>query len=364
MRLLAGILAGQAFDSVLTGESQLLRRPMRRITDPLRKMGAAVLDTDGHGPLEIRGQGTLRGLVHVLTVASAQVKSALLLAGLYADGPVEVHLPGPARDHTERMLAAQVEPRHAGQAFLTYDGESARLDPSAISRLRPLSCSIPGDFSSAAFILGAALCLPGSEVTVTGVGVNETRTGFLDVLRSMGADVVVRNTAEQGGEPVSDITVRGSCLRATAVGRTAASLQTAPGQETAEVGSDTVVRMIDEFPILAVVATQASGTTVVRDAAELRVKETDRIASVVDELRKLGAVIEPREDGFVVEGPATLRGAKVDSQGDHRLGMALVIAGLVAQGETTVLGAERIADSFPGFVETMSRLGAVIDERE
>jgi 3-phosphoshikimate 1-carboxyvinyltransferase len=205
---------------------------------------------------------------------------------------------------------------------------------------------VPGDFSSAAFIVAAGLCIPGSELTVTGAGVNATRTGLLDVLWSMGADVALSNPREQSGEPVADITVRASSLGA------------------AVVEGDTVVRMIDEFPILAVIATQASGATLIRDAAELRVKESDRIGSVVDELRKLGASIEPRTDGFVVEGPTSLRGAVVDSHGDHRLGMALAIAGLVAKGETTVLGAERIADSFPGFVGTMRRLGAAIDERD
>ncbi len=346
MRLLSGILVGQAFDSVLTGEPQLLRRPMRRITDPLRQMGAAVSDTDGHGPLRIQGQVTLHGLRHVLPIASAQVKSALLLAGLYADSPTEVLLPGPARDHTERMLLAQAEVFQSGPAFLTYDGVAARLDPSAFGHLRPLSCSVPGDFSSSTFILAAGLCLPGSTVTVTGVGVNPTRTGLADVLLSMGAELVFENTRVQGGEPVADIMVRASALKSTVV------------------EGATVVRMIDEFPILAVVATQASGTTIIRDAAELRVKESDRIASVVDELRKLGAVIEPRDDGFVVEGPTALHGAVVDSQGDHRLGMALVVAGLIARNETTVLGAERMADSFPGFVATLRRLGAVIDEHE
>jgi len=343
MRLLAGILAGQSFDSVLTGEAQLLRRPMRRVTDPLRKMGAAISDTDGHGPLNIRGRGSLHGSTHDLAVASAQVKSAILLAGLYAEGAVTVRLPGPARDHTERMLLAQVEPGYEGQEFLTYDAVSARLDPSAISRILPLVCTVPGDFSSAAFLMAAGACVPGAEVKVTGVGTNLTRTGFLDVLRWMGADVALAEAHEQGGEPLADVTVRGSGLKGVTV------------------GGDVVVRMIDEFPILAVVATQAAGRTVVRDAAELRVKESDRIASVVGELRKLGAAIEPRDDGFVVEGPTTLRGAEVDSLGDHRLGMALVIAGLVAQGDTIVHGAERMSDSFPGFVKTMRVLGASID---
>ncbi len=355
MRLLAGILAGQSFDSELTGESQLLRRPMRRITEPLRRMGADIADTDGHAPLMIRGHGRLEGSDHILPVASAQVKSSILLAGLYADGPVSVRLPGPARDHTERMLEAQIvrklpslqwKDRAGWDAAVAYDAVTARLDSGAIDHLQALTWVVPGDFSSAAFLLAAALCIPGAEVTLLGVGVNQTRIGLLEVLLSMEADVSLHNRREQGGEPVADLTTRASGLMAT------------------EVSGDTVVRMIDEFPILAVLATQAEGTTVVRDAAELRVKETDRIASVVTELRKLGAEIEPRPDGFVVEGPTQLQGAEVDSQGDHRLGMALVVAGLIARGQTKVTGADCIPDSFPGFTETMAMLGAEMHRGE
>lgn len=340
MRLLAGILAGQTFDSVLTGDRQLLRRPMRRITQPLSAMGAMIEDIDGHGPLVIHGQGELHGSEHVLAVASAQVKSAILLGGLYADGPVTVQLPGPARDHTERMVAAQVEYLAGGPSPLTYDMCAARLDPAGIRRLRSINRVVPGDISSSAFLIAAALMLPGSEVTIVGVGVNETRTGLLDVLHEMGADLELENRREQGGEPIADIRIRASAIR------------------SAEVQGDTVVRMIDEFPILAVLATQAEGTTVVRDAAELRVKETDRIATVAVELSKMGASIEPRPDGFVVNGPTQLAGREVDSHGDHRLGMALAIAGLVANGKTTVLGAECIPDSFPGFAEALNSLGA------
>lgn len=341
MRLMAGLLAGQAFDTLLTGDLQLLRRPMRRITEPLRKMGAEIADTEGCGPLTIRGGRQLRGGDHRLAIASAQVKSAILLAGLYAGGPVNVVLPGPARDHTERMLNAHIVSRPGAPGALCYDALTARLDPRAVDHLRPLVWEIPGDFSSAAFLIAAALAgSPG--VTVEGVGVNPTRTGLLDVLRVMGADVTLSRSREQGGEPVADVTARVSSLVA------------------AEVGGDTVVRMIDEFPIFALLATQASGTTVVRDAAELRVKETDRIMSVVRELRKLGARIEARPDGFVVEGPTQLEGADVAGQGDHRLAMTLAIAGLIARGETRVSGAECIPDSFPGFAETLIALGAEV----
>jgi len=341
MRLLAGILAGQRFDCTLTGDAQLLRRPMRRVVDPLRQMGAEIADSDGHGPLIVRGR-PLRGCDHALPIASAQVKSALLLAGLYADGPTTVRQPGPARDHTERMLRAQIALRAPHTAALTCAAGAWTLDPAAIDHLGPLDLTVPGDISSAAFPLAAAALLPGSEVTITGVGVNPTRTGLLDVLRAMGAEVVVENEREQGGEPVADVTVRGAPLKSV------------------EISGDTVVRMIDEFPALAVAATQARGVTVVRDARELRVKETDRIAAVVAELQALDARITPLPDGFVVEGPTVLRGAVVGSHGDHRLAMALAVAGLIAQGETRIEGAECIPDSFPGFVGVMQRLGAVI----
>jgi 3-phosphoshikimate 1-carboxyvinyltransferase len=342
MRMLSGLMAGQAFTSVLTGEAQLRRRPMERVAAPLRQMGAHVETTDGHAPLTVRG-GRLHGIDLSLPIASAQVKSALLLAGLYADGPTVLHEPGPARDHTERMLRAMIVPRLApgGAAGPLTRGDGAwALDPAQIDHLRPLDIVVPGDFSSAAFLLGAGTLVLGSELTVSGVGINPTRTGLLDVLGDMGADIDVRNESEQGGEPVADLSVRPGALHG------------------AQVEGDRVVRMIDEFPILAVAATQAQGETSVRDAAELRVKETDRIATVVTELRKLGAQIEPCEDGFVVSGPTPLRGTVVDSHGDHRLAMALAVAGLVAEGQTTVRDTEWIADSFPGFEELLSSLRA------
>jgi 3-phosphoshikimate 1-carboxyvinyltransferase len=332
MRFLAGLLAGQPFKSTLTGDEQLLRRPMRRVVDPLRRMGAEIETTDEHAPLTIRGR-RLRGREHTLPVASAQVKSALLLAGLYADGPTIVHQPGPARDHTERMLAAM-------ETAIETTGLTVTLVPSP--SLFPLSLNIPGDISSAAFPLVAAALVPGSGITVEAVGINPTRTGLLDVLRTMGAEIAWHNEREQGNEPVADVTVRASDLRGV------------------EVNGHTVVRMIDEFPVLAVAATQARGTTVVRDAAELRVKETDRIAATVAELRKLDASIEPLPDGFIVEGPTALCGATVDSHGDHRLAMALTVAGLIAEGKTIIENAGCIPDSFPGFVESMRKIGAEV----
>lgn len=333
MRLLAGILAGQRFDSILTGDEQLLRRPMKRVAEPLAQMGAWIETTGGRAPLTIHGR-PLSGIDYSLEVASAQVKSALLLAGLYAQGRTTVRQPGPSRDHTERMLAAM-------GAEIYSEDNLVCVQPA--SRLAAFDLEVPGDLSSAAFPLAAALLAPGSEVLLAGVGLNPTRTGLLDVLLAMGASLETNRRPDQGNEPLGDITVRASSLKGI------------------EIGGDTVVRMIDEFPILAVAATQAEGETLVCDAAELRVKETDRIATVANELQTLGAAIEPRPDGFVVRGPTRLRGGRVSSHGDHRLAMALAVAGLVAQDEVIIEGAECIPDSFPGFVEGMRRLGAKYD---
>ena len=334
LRLLAGLLAGQPFLSVLSGDAQLRRRPMGRVTEPLRRMGATVLGREGgrRPPLAIQG-GHLCGIEYTLPVASAQVKSALLLAGLYAGGPTRLQVPGPARDHTERMLLAMGGDLEAG------NGE-VEIRPGR--ELQPLDVIVPGDFSSAAFLIAAASLLPRSEISIEGVGVNPTRTGLLDVLREMGGDVVLHNERMASGEPVADLNVRASELRGI------------------EVGGDTVVRMIDEFPVLAVLATQAQGQTIVRDAGELRVKETDRIATTVRELRRLGAEIEPQPDGFVVHGPTPLTGSAVHSHGDHRLAMALVVAGLIAARETLVQDVDCIADSFPGFGSTVARLGGQV----
>jgi 3-phosphoshikimate 1-carboxyvinyltransferase len=328
MRLIAGIMAGQAFTSELIGDPQLLRRPMRRIVDPLRHMGAAIEDTGGYAPLTIHS-AALHGCTHSLRIASAQVKSAILLAGLWADGPTTVHQPGPARDHTERMLNAM-------GADIQVTGLTVRLLPA--QELSPLTLNIPGDISSAAFVLVPAVLVPDSELTIQNVGTNPTRTGLLDVLHSMGADIVLHNQREIGNEPVADITVRAGQLRGV------------------EVGGDTVVRMIDEFPVLAVAASQAQGTTTVRDAQELRVKETDRIAAVASELRKMGADISPLPDGFVINGPTPLSGAAVNSHGDHRLAMALTVAGLIAAGETHIQDADCIGDSFPGFEALLAQI--------
>ncbi len=333
MRLLTGMMAGQTFDSVLSGEEQLLRRPMERVAAPLRPMGAQISSTNGRAPLSIHGL-PLQGVEQTLAVASAQVKSAVLLAGLYAQGDTIVHEPGPSRDHTELMLKAM-------GAQVDSHGLTVTVHPGAV--LRALDLTVPGDISSAAFPIVAALITPGSEVLLRNVGVNPTRTGLLDVLLAMGASIRLENQRLSGSEPVADLLITTSRLKGTTI------------------QGDTVVRMIDEFPILAIAATQAEGVTTVHDAQELRVKETDRIATLVQELRALGAHIEALPDGFVIEGPTPLTGAAVDSHGDHRLAMSLAAAGLCARGQTVIHDAACASDSFPGFYELMRALGAVYD---
>ena len=306
---------------------------MKRITDPLQLMGADIESNGGAPPLRIK-PAALKGITYELPVASAQVKSAILLAGLYGDSPTTVIQPGPARDHTERMLRALGVDIRADGA----DGNAITVTPN--DRLIPLDMTVPGDVSSAAFLLVAGLLAPGSDITVRGVNLNPTRTGILDVLNEMGADITISNLDEQAGEPIGDIRARTSQLRGV------------------EIGGETVVRMIDEFPILMVAALSAEGETVVRDAQELRVKETDRIAVMAGELRALGAEIEEREDGFRIMGPQAQDGAIVDGHDDHRIAMSLTVAGLVAAEGTLVTDAACAGDSFPGFAETLMSLGA------
>jgi len=339
IRLLTGLLAGQSFASFLNGTEQIRRRPMGRIVTPLRAMGADIMGRQGgnYAPLGIR-PARLRGFEYDMPVASAQVKSCLLLAGMYAGGLTLVREPGPARDHTERMLMAMGAPIQVmGRTVVSEQPERP---------LQALDLTVPGDPSSAAFLLVAASIVPGSRILIQGVGINPTRTGIVDALRAMGAKIVVHNERDQAGEPVADLEVSCTELRG------------------ASFGGESIVTMIDELPVLAVAATQASGTTVIRDAGELRVKETDRIASTVTELRKMGAKIEPTEDGFIVEGPTQLRAAPAESQGDHRLAMAMAVAGLVATGTTSVFGAEVTGDSFPGFEVTLQALGADLEVHE
>jgi 3-phosphoshikimate 1-carboxyvinyltransferase len=333
IRLLTGLLVGQQFATFLNGTAQIRRRPMGRIVRPLRGMGADIMGRQNgdYAPLGIR-PARLRGMEYTMPVASAQVKSCLLLAGLYAHGLTLVIEPGPARDHTERMLAAM------GAPVAVYGNKVSSERPQA--PLKALDLTVPGDMSSAAFLLVAGAITPDSHITINGVGVNPTRTGIVEALLAMGASITFTNAREEGGEPVADLVVTTSALRGTTF------------------GGEQIVTMIDELPILAVAATQAEGRTVVRDAHELRVKETDRIATTVGELRKLGARIEPTPDGFIIDGPTPLIGAPVESHDDHRLAMAMAVAGLVARGQTVVHGAEVTGDSFPGFEVTLQALGA------
>ncbi len=326
MRLLAGLLAGQDFFSVLTGDQYLRKRPMARIVEPLRRMGAQI---DGRlggklAPLSIRGNGrkTL-AIEFASSVASAQVKSALLLAGLFAEGETVVSEPAKSRDHTERML----------KFFGADVGEQGtRVSLRGRQTLRPRGpIDIPADISSAAFFLVAACIVPGSDLILKNVGVNPTRTGIIDVLLSMGADISLENRREQAGEPVADIRVRHRKLRAV------------------RIGGATIPRAIDEIPALAVAAAYAGGTTIINDASELRVKESDRIATMAAELRKLGAAVKELPDGMEIIGKEALVGAVCESHGDHRIAMSLAVAGLAARGETVVRDTAWIDTSFPGF---------------
>lgn len=335
IRLLAGIMAGQPFESVLDGSEQLRRRPMRRIIEPLRQMGADITAANDRAPLMIR-PAALRSIHYTLPMASAQVKSAVLLAGLFAEGETVVAEPGPARDHTERMLQAM-------GADITTDGGVVTLRPG--QALRPVDFSVPGDFSSAAFLIVAGCVVPGSDITLTGINLNLTRTGLLDVLLEMGADITVTESGLEAGEPAGTLRVRHSALQGVTV------------------GGDTVVRMIDEFPIFMVAALCAEGRTVVRDAQELRVKETDRLAVMTAELTKMGAQITETEDGFVLDGPQRLNGAAVNSHDDHRVAMSLAVAGLIASGQTVIAEGSCAGDSFPGFAGVLASLGGAVSER-
>lgn len=342
MRLLLGILAGQGFAARLAGDESLSRRPMDRVAQPLGRMGAAVSGRTERclPPVEVQG-GALRGLRYHSPVASAQVKSAVLLAGLYADGETSVTEPYHSRDHTERMLCAF-------GADVSRDGLTTTVrglgggDPSTSSgqALRGCAVAVPGDISSAAFPLAAALVVEGSQVRVEGVGTNPTRTGMLDVLRAMGAEISQSDEETEGREPVATITARGSRPRGC------------------DIGPELVPRLIDELPVLCVVAALAQGTTNIGGAQELRVKESDRLEAMATELSKMGAHIQERPDGLVIEGVEGLRGAEVNGRGDHRVAMALAVAGLAAQGETVVSGAEGIGASFPGFVTVMRTIEA------
>ncbi|MGH8212820.1 MAG: 3-phosphoshikimate 1-carboxyvinyltransferase [Rhodanobacteraceae bacterium] len=322
MRLLSGLLAGQSFDSALVGDASLSRRPMRRVIDPLGAMGARIDARRGDcAPLRIRGGQGLQGIDYRSPIPSAQVKSAVLLAGLYAQGETRVTEPQPTRDCTERMLAAFDYP----VAF-----EAGRATLQGGHRLRATEVIVPADFSSAAFFIVAATLIPGSELRLSGVGLNPRRTGLLRVLRAMGADIAEENARDSSGEPIADLRVRHAPLHGV------------------EVPVEHVADMIDEFPILFVAAAAAQGKTVVRGAAELRVKESDRIAVMAAGLRALGIRVGESPDGAVIE-VGVLQGGEADAQGDHRCAMALAVAGTIASAPVRIRDCANVATSFPEF---------------
>jgi len=332
MRLLMGLLAGQSFSAVLDGDESLRRRPMERVANPLRRMGASITTTDGRAPVTVSGGG-LRGVAHRLEVASAQVKSALLLAGLQASGATEVHEPSATRDHSERMLRAM-------GVVLEWEPGVVRL--AGPCRLRAIDVDVCGDASSSAFFVVAGCLVAGSEVTVEGVCVNPGRIGFLDVLRRMGAQIDVAPRGESAGEPYGDITVRASRLRATAI------------------TPDEVPSCIDELPVLAVAAAAAAGRTVIAGAEELRVKESDRIATVAAMLRELGVDVTEKPDGMIIEGSGGNRrfrgGRTLASAGDHRIAMAGGVAALLADGDVIIDDAGAATISFPRFFDLLEEV--------
>ena len=331
MRLLSGILAGQPFTSVLNGDASLRSRPMGRVVQPLQQMGASIMGRQNGtlAPLTVRG-GSLNGIEYDLPVASAQVKSCIMLAGLAARGETVLRQPALTRDHTERMVTAM-------GGTVASDGLTLSVQP---AELAAMDIAVPGDISSAAFWLVAGLCHPRARVLVRGVGLNPSRTGIIDALQAMGAGEGLKLVEErtEGGEPVADLLVTPAELSGV------------------EIGGDMIPRILDEIPVLAVAACYAQGTTVIRDAAELRVKESDRIDTTVTELSRMGASIEAREDGMVIHGGGGLTGALCDSHRDHRLAMALGVAGLVAGGETVIEGAEDASISYPAFWDHLAQL--------
>jgi len=330
MRLLSGVLAGRPFVTVLDGDGSLRQRPMRRIIDPLGRMGAQILSHNGRGvaPLEIHG-GRLRGIVYVSPVASAQVKSAVLLAGLQAKGVTVVREPQQSRDHTEIMA------RSFG-AEMELECRSVSLH--GPQRLSARDVHVPGDLSSAALFLVAAASIPGSDILIRGVGCNPTRSGVIDILKRMGASIELQPKQGGAGEAVADVRIMGGTLRGV------------------EIGADMVPRTIDEYPVLAVAAALAEGVTTVSGAKELRYKESDRIAAMTKELAKLGVQVEEREDGMKIEGRRRLQGAQVKTCGDHRVAMALAVAGLSADGGVEIDDSDCVDISFPGFFDLLERV--------
>lgn len=335
LRLITGLVAGLEQFTMLTGDSSLRSRPMRRVVEPLRLMGARIdgRKNGAHAPLAVRG-GKLKGIRYESPVASAQVKSAILLASLWAEGVTEIGEPAPTRDHTEIMLRAfGAEIEKKGNGWLAIKGESGET-------LKGREIWVPGDISSAAFFIVAALISSDSEITVKNVGLNPTRTGILEILEEMGAQLKITYSGEKGLEPVGNITACSSHLKGVAI------------------SGEKIVRAIDEFPILAVAAAFAEGKTTITGAGELRVKESDRIATMAKELAKMGARVEELPDGMTISGGVKLHGTTVSSHGDHRVAMSLAIAGLAIDGETVVEDTACIATSFPGFDKLLEKVTA------
>lgn len=330
MRLLSGILAAQPFFTVLTGDQYLRKRPMRRIIEPLSGMGARIFgrDSNNRAPLGILG-GSLQPVDYHSPVASAQVKSALLLAGMQTEGTTTVFEPHLSRDHSERML------RYFGVPVESIAG-GARVQGPATLACRDLL--IPGDISSAAFFLVAGLIVPGSELLLKNVGINPTRSGVIDILQQMGGSITLLNQREQSAEPVADLLVKSSDLRGI------------------DIGGELIPRAIDEFPVISIAANFAQGVTTIRDAAELRVKETDRIAAVCDCLNTLGGQAEPLDDGLRISGTGRFTGGRVSSSGDHRIAMSMAIASLRAEAEVTIVDTDCTETSFPGFWELLAQI--------
>lgn len=330
IRLVSGLLSGNDFYSVITGDKSLRNRPMERIVTPLSKMGAIISGRERNSlaPLTFRG-GNLTAIEYKMPVASAQLKSCLLIAGLYATGKTVIQEPGPSRDHTEKILQSM--------------GSQIKINESTIeiqkSELSSIDVNIPSDTSNSTFWIVAGCCHPNASIKLKNVGINPTRTGMLEVLNAMGANIKITNEKVEGGEPVADITVESSELIGV------------------EISGDIIPKVIDELPILALAACFAKGKTIIKDSEELRVKESDRIKSTVNSLTKLGAQIEETKDGMVIKGGSQLVGSEVESFGDHRIAMTNGIAGLIAKGETTVINAESADVSYPTFWETLRTLG-------
>ncbi|HIU58212.1 MAG TPA: 3-phosphoshikimate 1-carboxyvinyltransferase [Candidatus Ornithomonoglobus merdipullorum] len=320
-RLLCGILAGQPFDAEITGDASICKRPMGRVTKPLSLMGADI--ENEYCPLIIHGT-KLHGIDYSMTVASAQVKTAIILAGLYAEGETVIHEIEKSRDHTELMLGAM-------GADIAVDGLTVRVGKT--DRLAPQDVTVPGDISSAAFFIVLGAIMPDSEITIKNVGINPTRTGIIDVMKAMGADISVFNERTEGGEPTADMAVRTSSLHGT------------------EIGGALIPRLIDELPVIAAAAVFANGKTVIRDAQELKIKETNRIRAVVDEFKKAGVDITETDDGMIINGGRTIHGAEFSTYGDHRMAMSLAILAQLAEGGSTLDDASCVDVSYPGFFD-------------